>query len=211
MTRTLDPSIELKASFGERAEMRKGEEVNLTDIDPGLKRVIVGLGWDAPEEQAGFPVDIDASGFLLNRDYRVRMDTDFIFYNNLTAENAAINHWGDNVTGAGEGDDEEIEINLEILPYDVEKIAFAVSIHNAEERKQNFGMIKNAFIRIVNEDSGVELARFDLSEDASEDNAIIFGELLREGISWKFRALGHGTTGGLYRIARDFGVNVSPN
>ncbi len=206
-----DQAVQLKASFGQRADVKKGEEVNLNQIDPGLKRVIVGLGWDAPEEQEGLAVDIDASAFLLNRDYRVRQDTDFVFYNNLSGENGAINHWGDNVTGAGEGDDEEIEINLEILPFDIEKISFTVSIHNAEERKQNFGIVKNAFIRIVNQDSGVELARFDLSEDASEDNAIVFGELIREGIQWKFRALGHGTTGGLYRLARDFGVNVAPN
>jgi tellurium resistance protein TerD len=211
MTRKDDEARELKASFGQRADVHKGEEVNLSEIDPGLKRVIVGLGWDAPETQDGFDVDIDASAFLLNRDYRVRQDTDFVFYNNLSAENGAINHWGDNVTGAGEGDDEEIEINLEQLPFDIEKISFSVSLHNAEERRQNFGMIKNAFIRIVNEDTGAELARFDLSEDASEDTAMIFGELIREGINWKFRALGHGTTGGLFRIARDFGVNVSPN
>lgn len=203
--------VELKASFGQIAHVHKGEEVNLNQIDPGLKRVIVGLGWDAPEQTEGAPVDIDACAFLLNRDNRTRQDTDFVFYNNLTTENACINHWGDNVTGAGEGDDEEIEINLEALPFDVEKIAFSVSIHNAEERKQSFGLVKNAFIRIVNEDTQAELARFDLTEDAENDNAMVFGELVREGISWKFRAIGLGHNGGLYRIAREFGVNVAPN
>lgn len=202
---------ELKASFGEIAHVHKGEEVNLNQIDPGLHRVVVGLGWDAPDEQDGMSVDIDASGFLLNRDGRVRQDTDFVFYNNLTTEAEALRHMGDNTSGEGDGDDERIEVNLETLPYDVEKVSFTVSIHNAEERQQNFGVIKNAFIRIVNADTKVELARFDLSEDASEDTAMVFGELAREGMSWKFRALGIGTTGGLYRLARDFGVNVAPN
>ncbi len=173
--------------------------------------VVVGLGWDAPEEQDGAPVDIDASAFLLNRDGRVRQDTDFVFYNNLSAENDALRHLGDNTSGEGDGDDERIEVSIETLPFDVDKIAFAVSIHNAEERQQNFGVIRNAFIRIVNADTQAELARFDLSEDASEDTAMVFGELARDGISWKFRALGTGTSGGLYRIARDYAVNVAPN
>ena len=202
---------ELKSSFGQIAHVAKGEEVNLNQIDPGLKKVIVGLGWDAPSEQDGMMVDIDACAFLLNRDGRVRQDTDFVFYNNLTTENGALRHLGDNTSGEGEGDDEQIHVALEELPFDVDRISFSVSIHNAEERKQNFGMIKNAFIRIVNEDTGTELARFDLSEDAGEDNAMVFGEMVREGISWKFRALGLGGNGGLYRIAREFGVNVAPN
>ncbi len=202
---------ELKASFGEIAHVHKGEEVNLNQIDPGLHRVMVGLGWDAPEEQEGMTVDIDASAFLLNRDGRVRQDTDFVFYNNLATESGALKHHGDNTSGQGEGDDERIEVNLETLPYDVEKVSFTVSIHNAEERRQNFGVVQNAFIRIVNADTNAELARFDLSEDASEDTAMVFGELAREGMSWKFRALGIGTTGGLYRLARDYGVNVAPN
>lgn len=202
---------ELKTSFGQIAHIAKGEEVNLNQIDPGLKKVIVGLGWDAPAEQDGMMVDIDACAFLLNRDGRVRQDTDFVFYNNLATENGALRHLGDNTSGEGEGDDEQIHVALEELPFDVERISFSVSIHNAEERKQNFGMIKNAFIRIVNEDTCAELARFDLSEDASDDNAMVFGEMVREGISWKFRALGQGGNGGLYRIAREFGVNVAPN
>lgn len=202
---------ELKTSFGQIAHVAKGEEINLNQIDPGLKKVIVGLGWDAPNEQDGMVVDIDACAFLLNRDGKVRQDTDFVFYNNLDTENGALRHLGDNTSGEGEGDDEQIHVALEELPFDVDRISFSVSIHNAEERKQNFGMIRNAFIRIVNEDTGAELARFDLSEDAGEDNAMVFGEMVREGISWKFRALGIGGNGGLYRIAREFGVNVAPN
>ncbi len=207
----MNDTIELKASFGEIAHVHKGEEVNLNQIDPGLHRVMVGLGWDAPPEQEGMSVDVDASAFLLNRDGRVRQDTDFVFYNNLSTESDALKHLGDNTSGEGEGDDERIEVNIETLPYDVEKVAFTVSIHNAEERRQNFGVIKNAFIRIINADTNAELARFDLSEDASEDTAMIFGEIAREGMSWKFRATGMGTTGGLYRLARDYGVNVAPN
>lgn len=204
-------TTELKASFGEIAHVHKGEEVNLNQIDPGLHRVVVGLGWDAPPEQDGMSVDIDASAFLLNRDGRVRQDTDFVFYNHLATEGDALKHLGDNTSGEGEGDDERIEVNLETLPYDVEKVSFTVSIHNAEERRQNFGVVHNAFIRILNADTKAELARFDLTEDASEDTAMVFGELAREGMSWKFRALGIGTTGGLYRLARDYGVNVAPN
>ena len=208
---TPNENPELKTSFSQIAHMNKGDEVRISEIDPSLKRVIIGLGWDVPEEQDGFPVDIDASAFLLGRDGRVRQDTDFIFYNNLETEDGAIKHLGDNISGEGEGDDEKIEIRLDDLPFDIERIAFSVTMHNAEERRQNFGVVSNAYIRIVNEDTNTELARFDLSEDASEDNAMLFGELAREGAGWKFKAVGLGSGGGLYKIAREFGVNVSPN
>lgn len=197
--------------MSDAAHIQKGQEVNLMEVDPGLHRVIVGLGWNVPEQSAGgFPIDLDASAFLLNRDNRVRHDTDFVFYNNLETERGVIRHLGDNTTGAGEGDDEVIEIDLEGIPFDVEKVAFAVTIHNAGERQQSFGLVKDAYIRILNKDTGAELARFDLTEDAAEDNGFIFGELNREGASWKFRAIGQGTPGGLYKIARDYCVNVAP-
>ena len=128
----------------------------------------------------------------------------------MTTESGSITHSGDNETGEGDGDDEIIHIKVDQLPFDVEKIAFAVTLHNAEERGETFSIVKNAFIRIVNEDTNTELARFDLSEDASNENGIIFGELSREGMGWKFKALGQGTDGGLFRIAKDYGVNVSP-
>ncbi|MFH1157765.1 MAG: TerD family protein [Pseudomonadota bacterium] len=192
------------------SHMLKGQEVNLMEVDPGLHRAVIGLGWGVPEQDQGFPVDLDASAFLLTRENRVRMDTDFIFYNNLETEESAIRHLGDSTTGEGDGDDEKIEINLDALPFDVEKIAFAVTIHNAEERQQNFGLVKSAFIRIANLDTGVELARFDLTEDASDDTGFVFGELSREGTGWKFRAMGQGSTGGLYKISRDYNVNVAP-
>lgn len=188
----------------------KGQEISLTERDPLLKRVFIGIGWDAPNEYDGHTVDVDAAAFLLRRDGKVRSDTDFVFYNNLSTENEAIVHKGDNVTGFGDGDDEIIELNLETMPYDIDKVAFSVTIHNAEERGQTFGIVHNAFIRVVNRETGLELARYDLSEDASEDNSMIFGELVREGLGWKFRAVGQGSSGGLYRVARDFGVNVAP-
>ncbi len=140
----------------------------------------------------------------------MRRDTDFVFYNNLETENNTIHHEGDNTTGSAEGDDEVISLNLETIPFDIEKVAFSVTIHNAEERQQSFGLIKGAYIRIVSADDDREIAHFDLTEDASNDNAMVFGELVREGMGWKFKALGTGSNGGLFKIARDFGVNVAP-
>lgn len=192
--------------------MLRGQEVNLHDVDPGLHRVRVCIGWQAPETDHGFPVDLDSSAFLLGRDGRVRRDTDFVFYNNLESDGGVIRHLGDNRTGEGEGQDdrETIDINLEELHFDIEKVAFAVSIHNAEERQQNFGLVKDAYIRVLNLDTKLELARFDLTGGASSDNAFLFGELYRVGMGWKFKALGEGSNGGLYKIARDFNVNVAP-
>lgn len=199
------------------SHMGKGEEVNLSAMDAsGLRKVFIGLGWDAPSELDGHPFDVDASAFMLNRDNRVRRDTDFIFYNNLEADDGVIKHRGDNTSGLQANklgatiDAEVIEINMESVGYDVEKIAFAVTIHNAEERHHNFGLMKNAYMRIVNVETQVELARFDLTEDASHDNSMIFGELFRDGLGWKFRAIGQGSSGGLYKIAREYGVNVAP-
>lgn len=203
------PAPELKTSFGN--SLSKGQEVSLSDRDPGLRKVLIGVGWDAPEKLDGQPVDLDASAFLLNRENRVRRDTDFVFYNNLETENGALKHLGDNTTGQGDGDDEMIHIDLDALAFDIDKIAFSVTIHNAQERQQSFDIVKNAFIRVVNEESGVEVARFDLTEDATGYNAITFGELVRDIVGWKFKAIGDGHNGGLYKIARDYGVNVAPN
>lgn len=198
----------------EVSHIKKDEEISLNELDPALHKVFIGLGWDAPEQKDGQPVDIDASAFLLNKENRVRQDTDFIFYNNLETEQGAIKHLGDNTTGEtkqGEsGDAEVINVSLETIAFDVERIAIAVTIHNADDRKQNFGDIKNAYMRVVNADTGVELVRYDLTEDASNDNAMIFGELYRDGLGWKFKAIGVGSTGGLFEIARTYGVNVAP-
>ncbi len=194
--------------------MKKDEEVDLLVVDPTLHKVFIGLGWEAPESQDGHAVDIDASAFILNREGKVRRDTDFIFYNNLETDSGAIQHMGDNTTGEkkeGDEDDAEvIKVSLDTLAFDIEKVAFAVTIHNADDRQQNFGVIKNAYMRVVNSETGSELARFDLTEDASSDNAMIFGELFREGLGWKFKAMGTGSKGGLFEIARAYGVNVAP-
>ncbi len=213
---TIDPNAPITAA-ADAGHMNKGEEVDLTHLDQSLRRVFVGLGWDAPESKDGHPVDVDACAFILNRDNRVRRDTDFVFYNNLETESGAIKHKGDNTSGldpskATEATDAEvIELELEGFAFDVEKIAFSVTIHNAEERGQTFGLVKNAYMRIVNIETGRELARFDLTEDAGADNAIVFGELIRDGINWKFKAIGQSSKGGLYKIAREYGVNVAPN
>jgi tellurium resistance protein TerD len=194
--------------------MNKGEEVVLSKDTTSLRLVAVGLGWQAPEQEKGFVVDIDASAFMLNRDNRVRNDTDFVFYNNLEAQDGCVKHAGDDTTGeAGKdgGDNETIRIDLEQVPYDVEKIAFAVSIHNAEDRQQTFGIVKGAYMRVISVDTGQELAHYDLTEDAEANNAMIFGELVRDGLGWKFKAIGLGSNGGLYKIARDYGVNVAPS
>lgn len=208
------PPPQPAAQAGKTGALQKNQEVNINELDPALRRVHIGLGWDAPEEQDGNPIDIDASAFLLNNADRVRQDTDFIFYNNLDAEGGAIKHLGDNTTGETaaekEGDAEVIDLNLENIPFDVEKIAFSVTIHNAADRSQNFGVIKNAYMRVINAETGVELVRYDLTEDASGDTAMIFGELYRDGLGWKFKALGVGSEGGLYEIARGYGVNVAP-
>jgi tellurium resistance protein TerD len=194
---------------GQRKMLQKGDEVILNDIDPGLHKAHIGVGWNAPAEADGFPVDIDLSAFLLRHEGRVRRDTDFVFYNNLEAENGSVRHTGDNTTGDGDGDDEVIEVDLEGIAYEVDRIAFCVTIHNAEDRHQTFSLVKDAFIRIVNKDTGIEIAHFDLSEDGGDDNGIIFGELTRDGDKWKFSALGQGSSGGLYKIAREYGVNVA--
>jgi tellurium resistance protein TerD len=202
---------DLKSRFDKASPLNKGQEISLNEIDPALRKVKIGLGWAAPEQNNGFAVDIDACAFILSREGRVRRDTDFVFYNNLESEDKAIRHKGDSTIGEADGDDEIIEIDLETMAFDVEKVAFTVTIHNAEERQQNFGLIKDAYIRIENLETGQELARFDLTEDAAQDNGIVFGELVRDVSRWKFRALGTGSNGGLYRIARDFGVNVAPS
>jgi tellurium resistance protein TerD len=187
--------------------LSKGGNVSLSKEAPGLKTVRIGLGWDTRvTDGQGF--DLDASAFVLTAENKVRSDADFIFYNNKNGANGAVVHQGDNTTGEGEGDDEVVVVNLDQLPPDVSKISFAVTIHDADSRKQNFGMVTNAFIRVVNESGGTELARFDLSEDASTNTAMIFGDLYRNGEEWKFKAIGQGFDGGLGPLAKSMGVNV---
>jgi tellurium resistance protein TerD len=187
--------------------LQKGGNVNLSKEAPGLAKMTIGLGWDTrATDGAGF--DLDGAVFLLNTGGKVRSDADFIFYNNLKSTDGSIVHSGDNLTGAGEGDDETVTIDLGKVPADVDKIVVGVTIHEAETRRQNFGMVSKAFIRCVNADGGSEIARYDLSEDGSTEAAMVFGEVYRNGADWKFRAIGQGFQGGLGPLAKSFGVAV---
>jgi tellurium resistance protein TerD len=189
--------------------LSKGENVSISREDPSLTQLQVGLGW-ATRGTDGDDFDLDASAFLLDSDGKVLSDSDFVFYNNLVSVCGSVRHAGDNLTGneAEEADAETVIINLPTLPPEVERVAFCVSIHMAEIRQQNFGMVQSAYVRIVNQKSHQELARYDLSEDASVETAMIFGEIYRYGGEWKFRATGQGFPGGLAELARYFGVNI---
>lgn len=187
--------------------LAKGGNISLSKSAPGLERIVVGLGWDVRATD-GSAFDLDAVVFLLASNEKVRSGADFIFYNQLRSPDGSVEHTGDNRTGVGEGDDEAVRINLAALPADVQKLAIAVTIHEAEERGQNFGMVRSAFVRIVNEKDNVELTRFDLSEDASVETALILGEVYRHNGEWKFRAVGQGFQGGLTPLAVHFGVEL---
>ena len=187
--------------------LQKGGNVNLSKEAPNMTKMTIGLGWDARSTD-GADFDLDASAFMLAASGKVRSDADFIFYNQLKSPDGSVEHTGDNLTGAGEGDDETININLALVPADVEKIAICVTIHEADKRHQNFGMVSAAYIRCVNADNNSEIARYDLSEDASVETAMIFGEIYRHSGSWKFRAVGQGFAGGLGPLAKNYGVNV---
>ena len=188
--------------------LQKGQKVDLRKPDGGqLTRVMVGLGWDERED-AGDAFDLDASAFLLNSDNKVRSDDDFIFFNQLSSKCGSVVHQGDNLTGAGDGDDEQIVVDLPKVPSDVERIVFIVTIYKAKERHQNFGMVSNAFIRVVDTATNDEIARFDLGEDACLNTTLVFGELYRRNGAWKFRALGQGYDFEIGEIARKFGVKV---
>ncbi|OWL94810.1 chemical-damaging agent resistance protein C [Deinococcus indicus] len=187
--------------------LQKGGNISLSKQDANLQRILVGLGWD-PRSTDGQAFDLDASAFLLTAAGRVRGDHDFIFYNQLRSAEGSVEHTGDNRTGVGDGDDESIRVDLTRIPADIEKIAVAVTIDQADARRQNFGQVGGAFIRILNEDNSQELTRYDLGEDFSTETAVIFGEIYRYGGEWKFRAVGQGFAGGLGPMARNYGVNV---
>ncbi|AZK93916.1 MULTISPECIES: TerD family protein [Streptomyces] len=187
--------------------LSKGGNVSLTKAAPGLTAVTVGLGWDI-RTTTGADFDLDASALLTNSEGKVAGDGNFVFFNNLKSPDGSVEHTGDNLTGEGEGDDEQIKVNLAAVPVEVDKIVFPVSIYDAESRQQSFGQVRNAFIRVVNQADNNELARYDLTEDASTETAMVFGELYRHGAEWKFRAIGQGYASGLRGIAQDFGVNV---
>ena len=188
--------------------LAKGQKVDLTKTNPGLKEVLIGLGWDTNKYDGGHDFDLDAAAFLLGANGKVTSDADFVFYNNLKHSSGSVEHLGDNLTGAGEGDDEEIKIDLSKVPADIQKIDFTVTIHEADARKQNFGQVENAFIRVVDAASNKELIRYDLGEDFSIETAVVVGELYRHGGEWKFQAIGSGFSGGLAALGKNFGVNV---
>jgi tellurium resistance protein TerD len=187
--------------------LQKGGNVNLSKEAPGLSKMVIGLGWDARATD-GAAFDIDGSVFLLKADGKVRADIDMVFYNNLKSSDGSVTHSGDNTTGAGDGDDETVMVDLSKVPAEIDKISVCVTIHDAEARKQNFGMVSKAYVRCVNENGGVEIARYDLSEDGSAETAMVFGEIYRNGADWKFKAIGQGFKGGLGPLAGSFGVNI---
>lgn len=187
--------------------LNKGGNLSLSKTDPSLSRLLIGLGWDE-RVTSGAEFDLDASAFLLGTNGKVRGDHDFIFYNQLRSPEGAVEHTGDNRSGVGEGDDEVIKVNLTQVPADVDKIAITVTIHDAQVRNQNFGQVQNAFIRVVNEDTGAEVVRFDLAEDYSVETAMVFGEVYRYNGEWKFRAVGQGYAGGLAAMCAQYGIQI---
>ena len=188
--------------------LAKGQKVDLTKTNPGLVKILVGLGWDTNKYDGGHSFDLDTSVFLLNETGKVRDGSDLVFYNDTTGGAGSVVHSGDNLTGEGDGDDEVIYVTLGDVPTDVQKIAFTVTIHEAESRNQNFGMVSNAYIRIVNEASNEEIIRYDLGEDFSLETALVVGELYRHNGEWKLSAIGAGYQGGLASLCNDFGVSI---
>ena len=188
--------------------LKKGQKVDLTKGNPSLKKITVGLGWDVNRYDGQADFDLDASAFLLGANGRVPSDEDFVFYGNMSHKSGSVLHGGDNRTGAGEGDDEQIAVDLSLVPANIERIAITVTIYEANERRQNFGQVSNAFVRIVDEATGSEVVRYDLEEDFSIETALVVGELYRHNGEWKFNAIGSGFQGGLEALCRNYGVNV---
>lgn len=187
--------------------LNKGGNLSLSKTDPTLVRILIGLGWDERATD-GASFDLDASAFLLTASGKVRGDHDFIFYNQLKSQDGSVEHTGDNRSGQGDGDDESLLVDLSKVSPEIEKVAVTVTIHDAQSRGQNFGQIANAFIRVVNQDSGIEIVRFDLAEDYSTETAMVFGEVYRHNGEWKFRAVGQGYAGGLAAMCQQYGIQV---
>ena len=188
--------------------LQKGQKVSLTKGNPGLKKVVIGIGWDVNSFDTGGDFDLDTAAFLLTDNGKISKTEDFVFFGNLKHPSGCAEHCGDNLTGAGEGDDEQIKIDLSLVPSNISKIAFSVTIYEAETRRQNFGQVNNAFIRIYKEDTSEELLRYDLGEDFSIETAAVFGELYRNNDEWKFNAIGSGYQGGLAALCTNYGVDV---
>ena len=189
--------------------LSKGQKVDLTKKNPGLKNIMVGLGWDVNAFASGADFDLDAAAFLLGSNGKCPTEKEFIFYGNLEHTSGAVKHMGDNLTGEGDGDDEQIEVSLAGIPANVEKVAFTVTIYDAEPRRQNFGQVSNSYIRIVDADTNTELIRYDLGEDFSIETAVVVGELYRHNGEWKFNAIGSGFQGGLAALCGHYGIEVA--
>ena len=189
--------------------LSKGQKVDLTKGNPGLKKIMVGLGWDVNAFDSGSDFDLDASAFLLGENGKCPTEKEFIFYGNLVHSSESVQHMGDNLTGEGDGDDEQIQVNLELIPENISKVAFTVTIYDSDVRGQNFGQVSNAYIRIVDESTGQELIRYDLGEDFSIETAIVVGELYRHSGEWKFNAIGSGFQGGLAALCGHYGIEVA--
>ena len=189
--------------------LAKGQKVSLTKGNPGLNKVVVGLGWDVNAFDSGFDFDLDASVFMVGANGKCPTEKEFIFYGNLKHYSEAVEHMGDNLTGGGDGDDEQIMVDLSKVPANIERIAFTVTIYDAEERRQNFGQVSNAFIRVVDNSNGSEIIRYDLGEDFSIETAVVVGELYRHGTEWKFNAIGSGFQGGLAALCGHYGIEVA--
>lgn len=189
--------------------LSKGQKVDLTKGNPGLKNIMVGLGWDANSFDSGTDFDLDAAAFMCGANGKCPTEKEFVFYGNLEHVSGAVKHMGDNLTGDGDGDDEQIHVDLSAIPADVEKVAFTVTIYDADVRRQNFGQVSNAFIRIVDESTNQELIRYDLAEDFSIETAIVVGELYRHNGEWKFNAIGSGFQGGLAALCGHYGIDVA--
>ena len=189
--------------------LSKGQKVDLTKGNPGLKSIMVGLGWDVNAFDSGNAFDLDASAFMVGVNGKCPSEKEFIFYGNLEHPSKAVHHMGDNLTGEGEGDDEQIQIDLTKIPANISKIAFTVTIYEAEVRRQNFGQVSNSFIRIVDESTNTELIRYDLGEDFSIETAMVVGELYRHNGEWKFNAIGSGFQGGLAALCGHYGIEVA--
>ncbi len=189
--------------------LSKGQKVDLTKGNPGLRQIMVGLGWDVNAFDSGAAFDLDAAAFMLGQNGKCPTENEFIFYKNLEHRSGAVKHMGDNLTGEGEGDDEQILIDLTLIPANVDKVAFTVTIYDSDARRQNFGQVSNSFIRIVDETTGQELIRYDLGEDFSIETAVVVGELYRHGGEWKFNAIGSGFQGGLAALCGHYGIEVA--
>lgn len=188
--------------------LAKGQKVDLTKSNPGLKKLIIGLGWDLNKYDGGFDFDLDTAAFLAGDNGKVTNDLDFIFYNNLKHTSGAVEHLGDNRNGDGDGDDEQIMVDITKIPANISRVAFTVTIHDAVSRRQNFGQVSNSYIRVLNNDNNEELVKYELGEDFSVETAIVVGEIYKHNGEWKFNALGSGFEGGLEALCNNFGINV---